>query len=267
MSDTEFVELNGARLAFDASGSGDALVLVHGGLGDRRMWDGQIDALARSYRVIRYDQRGYGDSSMPAGPVAFHEDLHGLLQALDIPRAHVIGVSFGARVATDFTLTHPEMVLSLTSVSSVVGGVSDETRSRMAEADRAGEAGDLDRAVELELRLWIDGVGRRPEEVDPRARQEVRAMNRALWEQADIDVETIDIDPPARSRLADIDAPTLVVVGELDIADVQATAELLLREVRDVRQVTIPRAAHHPHMEQPAIFNQAVLDFLSTVSG
>ncbi|HLI51303.1 MAG TPA: alpha/beta hydrolase [Thermomicrobiaceae bacterium] len=267
MNETEVVEINGGPLAFDASGSGHPLILVHGGLGDRRMWDDQVETLAERFRVIRYDQRGYSDSPMPAGSVSYHEDLYGLLHALHIPQANVVGVSFGARVVTDFTLTHPEMVSSLISVSSVVGGLSDETKSRIAEADRAAEDGDLDRAVELELRIWIDGVGRLPEEVNPAVREKVRAMNRALWEQPDTDVETIDIDPPARVRLAEIEAPVLVVVGELDIPDVQATADLLLREIPDARRITIPRAAHHPHMEQPALFNRVVLDFLSTVSG
>lgn len=264
---TGVVEVNGGPLACDIAGSGSPLVLVHGGLGNRRMWDGQFEALAKSFRVIRYDQRGYGDSPMTTGPVAFHEDLYGLLQALDIPQANVIGLSYGARVATDFTLAHPEMVVSLISVSSVVGGLSEETRALIEEVDRVAEEGDLDQAVELELRLWIDGVGRRPEEVDPQVREAVRAMNREVWDQAENDVEFVALEPPARNRLAEIDVPALVVVGELDIPDVQATADLLLREIRDARRITIPQAAHHPQMEQPAIFNQAILAFLATVGG
>lgn len=260
---TRFVEVNGGPLAYDVAGDGSPLVLVHGGLGDRRMWDGQFEALAKSFRVIRYDQRGYGDSPMTAGLVAFHEDLSGLLLALDIAQANIIGLSYGAQVATDFMLAHSEMVVSLISVSSVVGGLSEETRALIEEVDRVAEEGDLDQAVELELRLWIDGVGRRPEEVDPGVREAVRAMNREAWDQADSDIDIVALDPPARARLAEIAVPTLVVVGELDIPDVQATAELLLREIPGARRVTIPQAAHHPQMEQPAVFNQAVLAFLA----
>lgn len=265
--ETGVVEVNGGPLAYDVSRDGSPpLVLVHGGLWNRRMWDGQFEALAESYRVIRYDQRGYGDSPMAAGPVAFYEDLHGLLRALDITRANIVGLSSGAQVGTDFTLAHPEMVLSLISVSSVVGGLSEETRARIEEVDRVAEEGDLDQAVELELRLWIDGVGRRREEVDPRVREAVRAMNREVWNQPDPDIEIVAMDPPAWRRLAEIGVPTLVVVGELDIPDVQATADLLLREIRGARRVTIPQTAHHPQMEQPAVFNQALLAFLSTLS-
>jgi pimeloyl-ACP methyl ester carboxylesterase len=263
--ETAAVEVNGAPLAYDEAGSGHPLVLVHGGLGDRRMWDGQMEAFAQRYRVIRYDQHGYGASPVPASPVAFHEDLYGFLRVLGIPYAHVLGLSFGAGVVTDFVLTYPEMVSSFISVTSVIGGISEETTARMEEADHAGEAGDLDRAVELELRLWIDGVGRRPNEVDAQVRERVRAMNRAVWETDNSDVEIVELYPSAQSRLSDIEAPTLVVVGQLDIPDVQATGELLEREIRGARRATIPHAAHHPQMEQPAMFNEAVLEFLSTV--
>lgn len=227
------------------------------------MWDGQIDALARRYLVIRYDQHGFGASPMPAAPVAFHEDLYGFLRALGIDRAHVVGLSFGAGVAADFTLTHPKMVSSFISVSSVIAGMSEPTMARIDEADRAGEAGDLDHAVELELQLWIDGVGRRPEDVNPQVRERVRAMNRAVWEQADPDAEFIELDPPAKHRMAEVTAPTLIVVGDRDIPDVQATADSLQREIRGARRITIPDAAHHPQMEQPELFNEAVLGFLS----
>jgi 3-oxoadipate enol-lactonase len=227
------------------------------------MWDDQMGVFAQHYRVIRYDQRGYGESPLAVGPVAFHEDLDGFLRALDIRQAHVIGLSFGARVATDFALAHPDMVSALISVSSVVGGIADATMERIEEADQAGEEGDLDRAVELELRLWIDGVGRQPEEVNSQVREQVRAMNRAAWEHTEVDIENIELDPPARDRLAEMRVPTLIVVGDLDVPDVQATAELLHREIRGAQRVTITQAAHHPQMEQPAIFNEAVLEFLS----
>lgn len=267
MPETEVIAVNGAPITYEVTGSGSPLLLVHGGLGDRRMWDDQMEPLAQHFQVIRYDQHGYGDSPMPAGSVTYHEDVYGLLRALGIARAHLVGVSFGAGVVIDFAISHPEMILSLVPVSSVIGGVSEETKARINEADEAAEAGDLDQAVELELRLWIDGVGRRPEDVDPAVRERVRSMNRAAWEQGESDVEVRKLDPPARRRLSEINAPTLIVTGQLDLAEVQATADLMEREIRGTRRVTVPEAAHHPQMEQPAFFNRAVLDFLSAIAG
>lgn len=266
MLETGTIVVGGIALTYDIVGEGQPLVLVHGGLGDRRMWDDQMDAFARHYRVIRYDQQGYGATPLSAGPVAYHEDLYHLLQALGISCAHVLGLSYGAQVVTDFVLTYPQMVSSFISVSSVIGGISEDTLRRIDEADQAAEAGDLDRAVELELQIWIDGVGRKPDEVDPAVREKVRAMNRAVWDHASADVQIVKLDPPAQSRLAGIQAPTLIVVGELDVPEAQATGDLLQHKIAGARQVMIPRAAHHPQMEQPAIFNGAILEFLAAIS-
>lgn len=259
------ITVDGTPLVYDVRGEGEPLVLVHGGLGDRRMWDDQMEAFSEFYRVIRYDQHGYGDSPMPPGAVAYHEDLYRFLAALGIARAHILGLSYGARVATDFTLTHPEMVMSFVSVSSVIAGISDSTMRRIDLADAAAGAGDLDRAVELELQIWIDGVGRRPDEVSSAVRERVRDMNYEVWKHSTSDVEVVEMNPPARNRLSEIRAPTLIVVGELDIPDVMATADLLQREIPAAQRVTIPAAAHHPQMEQPAIFNEAILAFLPQV--
>lgn len=229
------------------------------------MWDGQMEAFARRYRVIRYDQHGYGESATPSGPVAFHEDLRAFLGALGISRAHILGLSYGARVATNFAVTHPEMVSSLISVSSVIGGFSDETWGRIEKADEIGEAGDLDRAVDMELQIWIDGVGRPPEAVAAGVREHVREMNRAVWERSAETEEVVDLDPPAEQRLAEIRVPVLIVVGAHDVPDVQATADLLQRLIPGARYISIPGAAHHPQMEQPEAFNEAVLGFLATV--
>src|SRR5579884_808050 len=242
----------GSDIAYETKGEGDSLVLIHGGLGDRRMWDDQWDAFAAHHRVIRYDQPGIGESAVPTEAVAYHEDLAGLLHALGIAQAHILA------------LAHPEMVRSLILASSVMGGMSEETGRRIQEADEAAEAGDLDRAVELETRLWIDGVGRRPEDVDPKVRGRSVAMNRAVWESA-TDVEQIPLEPPARDRLGRLTMPTLVIVGERDVPDVQGSADSLLRELPNARRVIIPDAAHHLHMERPDVFNQAVLDFLANL--
>jgi pimeloyl-ACP methyl ester carboxylesterase len=90
-----------ARFGYDEAGSGPAVVLVHAGLADRRMWDHQFRALAQHYRVIRYDWRGYGESSGVPGEVARHEDLLALTDALAVEQAAVIGSSYGGAHALD----------------------------------------------------------------------------------------------------------------------------------------------------------------------
>ena len=93
---TGVATVNGARLAYDVVRVGTPPVLIHAGIGDRRMWDEQVSAFARHYRVIRYDVRGAGESGMPDGVFAHHADLQGLLRYLGVARAVVLGRNQGS---------------------------------------------------------------------------------------------------------------------------------------------------------------------------
>jgi hypothetical protein len=113
------IDLGDAQLYYEEAGHGAPLVLLHGHSFDRRMWDPQLAELSRHYRVIRYDMRGYGLSSMPVeGQEFLHaNDLFRLLQALHIPKAHLVGLSLGGFVAVDFMALHPAQTLSVVSCS------------------------------------------------------------------------------------------------------------------------------------------------------
>ena len=260
-----FVDVPGARLAYEVAGEGEALLLIHGGLADRTMWDDQLGAFSERYRTIRFDMRGFGESTMSPGPFALHEDVRAVLAALGETQAHVLGLSLGGRVAIDFALTYPEMVRTLILAGSALGGYtfSESTMRQIDEADEALDAGDIPRGVELELRLWIDGPRRTPDQVDPAVRERVRAMNTRNYERASPEGEPQWPEPPAVSRLAEIEIPTLVIVGGGDVDDIHRIADLLVAEIPRSTKVVIPDAAHHPNMEKPEEFNRAVLNFLA----
>src|SRR5712692_8710831 len=145
-----FVETSQGRLYHEVAGDGPALVLIHGGLWDARMWDDQFDAFAEGHTVIRYDLRGFGRSDPPTGPYSNTRDLTELLRALDIDRATVLGLSMGGRVAIDFAIEHPEMVSGLLPVAAGLGGFEyddPDLEKRWEELQSAIEAGDLHAAV------------------------------------------------------------------------------------------------------------------------
>src|SRR5262249_13124601 len=116
------VEIGGVPLYYEIAGVGPPLVLIHEGLADRRMFDGQFDDLARSRRVVRYDMHGFGRSGTPAQAYTHHQALRDLLVHLGIERAAILGMSLGGTVATDFALTYPAMVSALLLVASGLGG-------------------------------------------------------------------------------------------------------------------------------------------------
>jgi pimeloyl-ACP methyl ester carboxylesterase len=265
LRETGTAEVNGARVYYEVSGEGEPLVLVHAGIADSRMWEGQISAFAERYRVIRYDLRGFGKSEMVEGTFSHHEDLRGMLDVLGVERAHLVGCSMGGGAVLDFALEYPEKVGNLVLVGSAVGGFRPDfgPPKEWDELVAADEAGDLELVSELEVRMWVDGPGRSPEDVAAPIRDLVSEMNLiALQTEAAELGEEWEPEPPAADRLHDIPAPTLLIVGDEDQPRIFAAANLLERELPNVRKVVMHGTAHLPNMERPEEFNRLVLEFL-----
>ncbi len=260
-----FLNIQSAPLYYEVAGQGSPLLLLHAGVADSRMWDEQIAVFSKHYTTIRYDLRGFGKSVFPPGPFAHHDDPAALLSGLNISKAHVIGISFGGKVALDFTLAHPELVASLILIAPSVGGHNQppEVLHLNEQEEALLERGDLEGATELNLRLWLDGPKRTPGQVNPVVRQRVHDMQyHALAIPQPAEAEEIALKPLAIERLGEVCVPTLVIVGDYDIPDKQALAEQLATEFPMAKLVRIPQVAHMLTMEKPEEFNDIVLEFL-----
>ena len=265
LRETGTAEINGARIHYEVTGEGAPLVLVHAGIADSRMWESQLMAFADRYRVIRYDMRGFGRTQIVEGPFSHHEDLHSLLDFLDLDHAHLVGCSMGGGAVLDFALEYPDRVENLVLVGSAIGGFRPdfEPPKEWDELVTADESGDLELVSELEVRIWVDGPERSPEDVDPSVRDLVREMNLiALRNEATELGEEWQPEPPTADRLPDIQAPTLLIVGDEDQPRVFAAADLLEKELPNSRKVIMHGTAHLLNMERPEEFNRIVLDFL-----
>jgi len=272
---TGLAEVNGTTLYYEVAGAGHPFVLAHGHLLDRRSWDEQFAVFAQRYRVIRYDQRGFGDSGLitKGEPYSDRQDLYTLMQFLGIESAYLMGVSGGGALAIDFTLEHPEMVDALIPVTAGVNGFRPSEEMMKQHPDvvrmytRLNEAfgkHDIARAVEISLELWTDGPGRLPEQAAPEIRERVRGMTTRNWERPDQATETppVPLEPPAVGRLSKIGVPTLVILGAWDGPN---PLDQLAAEIPGAKKVVMAETAHHPFMEKPAEFNQIVLDFLGSL--
>ncbi|MDB5074996.1 MAG: alpha/beta fold hydrolase [Chloroflexi bacterium] len=264
-SETGFVEVDGAPIFYEVAGEGPALVLIHEGIADSRMYDGQFMSLAQRYRVVRYDLHGFGRSGTPKQAYTHHGALRTLLQHLSIDRTAILGMSLGGMIAIDFALTYPEMVGTLLLLASGVGGYlpGEATAALAAPMADAFKAGDFLRAIELSVRFWVDGPNRGPEEVDSAIRERVRSMyTDVLRRSRDGGRQADSLQPPACTRLGEIRVPTLIVVGAGDVPDILDQADLLDREIAGARKIVLPRVAHVLNMERPAEINAMILDFL-----
>lgn len=264
MQKSSFAEVGGARLYYEIAGEGLPLVLVHAGIADGRMWDEQFPVFAQHYRVLRYDRRGFGKTAMVAGAYSHHRDLYELLKFLQIEQATLVGCSQGAKTAVDFTLEHPEMTDGLVLVAPALGGFAftGDMLRQAEELELAEEAGDIAQINELELQIWVDGPYRTPDQVDAQMRERVRGMNLIALQTPEGLGNEQPLEPAAADRLAELYAPTLVIIGDLDTPRTLAAAGFLATHIVGARKVEMTGVAHLPNMERPEEFNRHVLSFL-----
>lgn len=261
-----FASANGAQIYYEIAGGGPAVVLVHAGIADNHMWDDQFDVFAKDHMVLRYDLRGYGQTAPVEGEFSQHEDLRALLDFLGVERAALVGCSKGGTVAMDLALTYPQRVAALVMVGSTPSGYQSEDETPPPFWDdlvAAWKAGDLERVAEFEVRLWVDGLARTPDQVDPAIRDKVRVMNLIALQNEKLGLGTErPLDPPAIERLGELHVPLLALVGDMDAPDIVAAASLMVEQIAGAQQAVIAGAAHLPNMEHPAQFNQIVGQFL-----
>lgn len=263
---TGFIDVGTTQLYYEEMGTGKPLVMIHGGLLDRRMWDGQFAFFAKSFRVIRYDARGHGLSKAPAGTYSHHEDLKRLLDGLEVEKAAIMGLSLGGYIAIDFALACPDRVGALVLAAPGLTGYkfeSEPLKKNNELFNKAARENDLKMIVEYFQRSWTDGPSRTPDQVDPVVREKVRQMSMATLESWNDESRETRLEPPAIDRLPEIRVPTLAVVGDLDMPDILEIVGLIEKNIKGARKEVIHGVAHMVNMERPADFNRIVLDFLS----
>ncbi|NIM91913.1 MAG: alpha/beta fold hydrolase [Candidatus Aminicenantes bacterium] len=262
---TGFIEVGKARLYYEEMGEGLPLMMIHGGLLNHRMWDDQFEIFAEGYRVIRYDVRNHGQSSGIPGDFKHYEDLHELLEQLNIEKAVILGLSLGGRIAIDFAIAYPERVSAIILAAPGVSGFEFKSEIFKENSTRTNEAfrgGDVERAVEYFQRSWTDGPYRTPSQVDSAVREKVKTMALDTVNKWNPESVAKELDPPAVHRLNEVQAPTLAVVGELDMPGILEIVQLIKENVTGAETFTIADVAHMINMEKPEDFNKIVLDFL-----
>jgi 3-oxoadipate enol-lactonase len=250
----------------DVGGAGPAIVLLHAGLADSRMWEHQIGPFGESHTVVRVDFPGFGRSRIESTPVSLPGTVRDAMDAAGIDRAAIVGVSLGGRAALELAAESPERVAALVLVGS---GIDDHVWSAEVEAfgkaeEEAFARGDLEGAIETNLELWLAGPRRELDAIDPEVKEPVAEMQRHAFQaqEGQPEFRLARLDPPASRLLGEIRAPTLVITGDEDVPDIHEIAERLAREIPGARRATMPGVAHLPNLERPEEFNDLVLGFL-----
>jgi 3-oxoadipate enol-lactonase len=266
------VAVDGDELFIADVGTGYPVVMLHDGTLHSVIWQHQIDSLSTRWRVVAYDRRGYGRSTKPDTSYSNVEDLKRVLDHLDITRAVLVGASAGGHVAMEFAVLYPERVAGLVLVGAVIGGFEMvpefvSLRWRLVEPLLTPDHTSLRNPLPAEA---IDETIRRYRD-DPYIISERNASAKAWFiEQLKGSFANVLnpgrhikwLEPPVSGRLAEIRAPTLIVVGEDDHPELHAQAGALQWGIPDATRVIVSSAGHLPQIERPDVTNALISTFL-----
>jgi pimeloyl-ACP methyl ester carboxylesterase len=264
--------INGVEVYYEEHGQGTPILFCHEFAGDYRSWEPQVRFFARRYRAITYSARGYFPSSVPTDDAVYSEeqaieDAYELLRFLGIDKAHIVGLSMGGNLSLKLGLAHPEVCLSLV----VAGAGFGSTNPAEFRADALKTAGLIE---QVGMEHFAETYGRGPsrlrfEQKDPNGFAElllqlkehstagsaltmrnVQGKRKTVYEVAD--------------QLPGLDVPTLVISGDEDELALEP-ALLMKRKIPNSGLLIVPKTGHTVNLEEPALFNQAVFDFISAV--
>jgi len=256
-----YLNLPGGRLFYEKAGQGEPIVLLHDGLLHREVWDDQFKVWSADHTVVRYDRRGYGASDLPTEPYSNVDDLAAIFEHFKIDSAVVMGMSAGGRLALDFTLQHPHRVTHLVLVGAVVSGMPYSQHFWNRGGQLTPEIiADPDRY----RNYWTDIDPYDIWEGSTEARQRARVLLAANPHNLGGDKDRLGVAParPAINYLNEIKVPTLIVVGEYDIADVHAHAGAIEAGIAGSSRVVVTGSGHLVPLEQPEQFMQVVGTFM-----
>jgi pimeloyl-ACP methyl ester carboxylesterase len=243
-SESGSAPVNGIEMYYAIYGSGEPLILLHGGLGHADVWGNQIPAFAKRYKVVVADSRGHGRSTRTSEPYSYRlmaSDVVALMDHLKIDKAAIVGWSDGGIIGLDIAVNHPERVTKLFAFG--------------ANTNVAGLRPDI--ANNVVFNKYIERAGKDYERLSktPKDYDAFVTQISEMW------ATQPDYKP---EELAKITAPTAIADGEHDEAIRQEHNAEMAKLIPGAKLVILPGVSHFAMWQNPELFNKAVLDFLSS---
>jgi pimeloyl-ACP methyl ester carboxylesterase len=266
--------VNGIRLYYEEAGQGLPMVFVHEFAGEAASWAPQMRFFARRYRAIAYNARGYPPSDVPEDPAAYSQqqaadDIRGLLDALKIQKAHVVGLSMGGYATLHFGLTYPDRALSL-----MVGGAGYGSKADEREGFKRDSASIVERFEREGMEKVADTYAVGPTRVqfqdkDPVGFKEFHDLLRKGSAKGHaLTMRGVQMQRPSvyelTDRMAKLEVPTLIMTGDEDEPCLEPSLHMK-RTIPAAGLVILPKAGHTINLEEPEAFNRALLDFVTAV--
>ena len=259
----DFVDVPGGYLYYEQQGEGPDVVLVNAGFADLRMWDATVDWLAERARVTTWDYRDTGLSAPSYGPYSEIDDLAAVLDAANVSQAVLVGVSEGGRRALGFAHRHPERVTRVCAVSGSFGEFPDPSaeesaarevmRRHFANCETVLATDGIPAVATLDVDAWCPAA---PEN----DRRRLIGMQIANSRMRLMEVyHGLELDPPIKTRFAELKTPISILIGERDFQGTQLWARRLATEAPQADLTVVPAADHMPMFSAPDEFREFVL--------
>ena len=259
------IKVNGININYRIDGPEEApwVTMSNSLATTHRMWDAQVDAFTKRYRVLRYDKRGHGESDVAPGPYSFEllaDDVLALLEALSIKKTHFVGLSMGGMTGMTLAVRQPSVLRTLVLCDTASKDPLGDPALWQQRIDAVRAGGNMEALVETTLARFLtsETVKTRPEVADT-----VRAMVRNTPMEGYIACCQAIAKLNLTDRLSGITVPTLVLVGADDPATTVEMARTIHQRITGSELVILKNAAHLSNLEQAATFNEAVLGFLA----
>lgn len=265
---------NGTRLYYESTGSGFPLLFSHEYAGDYRSWEPQVRYFARRYRVIAYNARGYPPSDVPEDVGSYSQahamhDIAQLLEALQVPQAHVVGLSMGGYATLHFGLNYPQMARSLVVAGCGYGSVAGDRQKFQQDSAQVAQRIEGD-GMQAMAAVYAKGPTRvQFEDKDPRGWQEFAdqlAEHSATG--AALTMRGVQGQRPSvyelEAQMQQLQVPTLIVTGDEDEPCLEPGL-FMKRAIPTAGLVVVPKTGHTINLEEPESFNRIVSDFLTAV--
>ena len=256
------ISANGIQLHYEAHGPIDAptVVMSHSLAATNAMWDPQMDVLS-DFRVVRYDMRGHGYSDAPDMDYSLEmlgNDLLGLMDALEIDRAHYIGLSMGGMIGQTAALKDQDRFLSL-SLCDTMSRVPPEMKGAWDDRIKLARTEGMGALVDGTMERWFSAeyMEKEPEECD-KVRNMIHNTKVSGFCGCCRAIQGLDLT----DRISEITVPTQMIVGEDDPGTPVAAHEVMHEKIDGSELVIIPNALHFSNMEQKDAFNDAYITFL-----
>ncbi len=259
------VDVDGGQIYYEtcapqAADKAQAIVLIHDGVVNSASFDDMWPILCRDFRVVRYDRRGYGKSPAAKAPYAPQEDLAAVMKAANFDRASLVGFSFGGGLAVSYAILHPEQVDRLIISGAAINGFqpSPAFGKHITRIMAPMIIGNMDGVVaNAEKSGWVMAPGH--PEAKAKALAILKASPQDLGHQMRDPIKPWPSDLP---KMRDLHVPTLIMTGDHDIADNQATSGAAQALIPGSRRIVIDDAGHLMQLEHPKELSELIADFV-----